>query len=147
MFRKILCPVDLSEFSDEILSYAKEVAKGFNSELIVLTVIPTLEYYVPYESFIIPDNILQMKENLQLEVEKDMERLIGSIDYPAKKMIRWGIPHNVILDIIREEEIELVVMGTHGRSGIEHLILGSVAEKIIRKSPCPVLIVRPKRKS
>jgi len=63
---------------------------------------------------------------------------------PTKKIIRTGVTFVEIIDYINEEGIDLVVMGTHGRSCIEHMLIGSVAEKVVRKSPCPVLTVRPK---
>lgn len=145
MIKRILCPVDFSEFTRETLNYAEEIAKRFSADLIVLHAIPNLNYYTPYESFIFPDSMLSVEKKIEEEAKKDMDNLIRDSEIPVKRLIKWGIPHMTILETIKEENIDLVVMATHGRGGIEHIIMGSVAEKVIRKSPCPVLIIRPKK--
>lgn len=147
MLKKILCPVDFSEFTDEVLSYAIEITKRFEAELHLLHVIPNLNYFTPYESFMTPENLVTIERNIEKEIEKDFEKIAKKIDIPFKKVIRTGITFVEIIDYIKQESISLVVMGTHGRSGIEHILIGSVAEKVVRKSPCPVLTVRPKGKT
>jgi universal stress protein A len=146
MFNKIVCPVDFSEFTDEIIEYCLSMAKKFDAELHLLHVIPNLNYFTPYESFLTPENLVAMERSIETEIEKDFEKTIKKIDIPVKKVIKTGVTFVEILDYIKAEKIDLVVMGTHGRSGFEHILLGSVAEKIIRRSPCPVLTVRPKAK-
>lgn len=147
MFKKILCPVDFSEYTEGIISYAVEIAKKFNSELHILHVIPNLTYFTPYESFMTPENLIVLEKNIEKEIEKDFENITKKIDFPFKKVIKSGIAFVEIINYIKEESISLVVMGTHGRSGIEHILIGSVAEKVVRKSPCPVLTIRPKGKT
>ncbi|MBP8625194.1 MAG: universal stress protein [Syntrophorhabdales bacterium] len=147
MIKKILCPVDFSEFTDEILVYATEIAKRFDAELYLLHVIPSLSYFTPYESFMTPENLVVLERSIEREVEKDFEKITKKIDIPFKKVVRTGVAFVEIIDYIKEESISLVVMGTHGRSGIEHILIGSVAEKVVRKSPCPVLTIRPKGKT
>ena len=66
------------------------------------------------------------------------------IDIPAKKVIRTGAAFVEIIDYARSESMDLIIIGTHGRTGLEHILIGSVAERVIRKAPCPVLTVRPK---
>jgi len=147
MFKKIVCPVDFSEFTDDILKYATNIAKKYDAELHLLHVIPNLNYFTPYESFLTPENLVLMEKNIEKEVEKDFEKIIQSIDISVKKIIKTGVIFVEIMDYIKEENIDLVIMGTHGRSGIEHILIGSVAEKIVRKSACPVLTIRPKGKA
>jgi universal stress protein A len=147
MFKKIVCPVDFSEFTDEIIVYGVNIATKFDAELHLLHVIPNLNYFTPYESFLTPENLVAMERNIEKEIEKDFQKTIKKIAMPVKKAIRTGITFVEILDYIKTEKVDLVVMGTHGRSGFEHILLGSVAEKIIRRSPCPVLTVRPKAKA
>jgi universal stress protein A len=147
MFKKIVCPVDFSEFTDGIIKYAVSLAAKYDAELHLFHVIPNLNYFTPYESFLTPENIVLIEKNIEKEVEKDFEKIIKGIDVPAKKIIKTGVVFIEIIDYIKEENIDLVVMGTHGRSGIEHILIGSVAEKILRKSPCPVLTIRPKEKA
>jgi universal stress protein A len=146
MFKKIVCPVDFSEFTDEIIEYAVSIAKEYDAELHLLHVIPNLNYFTPYESFLTPENLVAMERNIEKEIEKDFQKIIKKIPIPVTKVIRTGVTFVEIVDYIKTEKIDLVVMGTHGRSGFEHILLGSVAEKIIRRSPCPVLTVRPKAK-
>jgi len=147
MFTKILCPVDFSEFTDEILSYAVNIAKRFGSELFLIHVIPNLNYFTPYESFLTPENLVAIERNIEGEVGKDFDKITKKLDLPFKRVTKTGVPFVEIIDYIKDEQIDLVVMGTHGRSGIEHILIGSVAEKVVRKSPCPVLTVRPKDKT
>jgi len=147
MFKKILCPVDFSEYTENIVNYAVEIAKKFNSELHLLHIIPNLNYFTPYESFMTPENIIALERNIEKEIEKDFDKISKKIDIPFKKVIKSGVTFVEIINYIKEESISLVVMGTHGRSGIEHILIGSVAEKVVRKSPCPVLTIRPEGKT
>jgi nucleotide-binding universal stress UspA family protein len=147
MFKKIVCPVDFSEFTDDIIKYAVNLARKYDAELHLFHVIPNLNYFTPYESFLTPENLVLIEKNVEQEVEKDFKKIIKGIDIPVKKIIKTGIVFVEIIDYIKEENIDLVVLGTHGRSGIEHILIGSVAEKVVRKSPCPVLTIRPKSKA
>lgn len=147
MFKKVLCAVDFSEFTNQIVAYASEVAKRFDSELHLIHVIPNLNYFTPYESFLTPENLVAIERNIEGEVEKDFDKIIKKLDMPVKKAIKTGVTFVEIIDYIKTEGIDLVVIGTHGRSGIEHILIGSVAEKVVRKSPCPVLTIRPKGKA
>lgn len=147
MFKKIVCPVDFSEFTDEILTYAVTIAKLFESELHLIHVIPNLNYFTPYESFLTPENLVAIERNIEGEVEKDFDKITKKLDFPFTRIIKTGVTFVEIIDYIKDQGIDLVVMGTHGRSGIEHILIGSVAEKVVRKSPCPVLTVRPKDKT
>ena len=144
MFKKILCPVDFSEFTDEILGYALDIAKKYNAELHLLHIIPNLNYFTPYESFFTPENLVVVEKNMEAEVTKDFDELMKKIPIPAKKIIKNGTAFVEIINYVRNESIDLVVMGTHGRTGLEHILIGSVAERVVRKAPCPVLTVRPK---
>jgi len=146
MFKKIVCPIDFSEFTDEILEYAVNITKKFNAELYLLHIIPNLTYFTPYESFLTPENIVSIEHNIEIEIKKNFEKAVKKVDIPVKQVIKKGIIFIEIIDYIKEEGIDLVIMGTHGRSGGEHILIGSVAEKIVRKSPCPVLTIRPKGK-
>ena len=147
MFNKILCPVDFSEFTDEILVYAVNIANRFNSELHLIHVIPNLNYFTPYESFLTPENLVAIERNIEGEVGKDFDKITKKLNLPFKRIVKTGVTFVEIIDYIKQQEIDLVVMGTHGRSGIEHILIGSVAEKVVRKSPCPVLTVRPRGKA
>ena len=144
MFKKILYPVDFSDFAEEILEYAVAMATEFGAELHLLHVIPNLNYFTPYESFLTPENMVAIEQNIEAEVEKDFGKLTKDLKMPVTKATRTGVTFVEIIDYIKENGIDLVVMGTHGRSAIEHILIGSVAEKVVRKAPCPVLTIRPK---
>ena len=146
MFKKILCPVDFSKFTEEVITYAADIAKHYGAELHVLHVIPNLTYFTPYESFLTPENLIAVEKNIQDEVERDFGKILKRIDMETKKVVRTGVAFVEIIDYAKSEGIDLIVMGTHGRSGIEHILIGNVAEKVVRKSPCPVLTIRPKGK-
>ena len=146
MFTKILYPVDFSSYAEEILEYALAITNRFNSELHLIHVIPNLNYFTPYESFLTPENMASIESNIESEVDRDFDKLIKSVTVPVVKVIKSGVTFVEIIEYIKEAGIDLVVMGTHGRSGIEHILIGSVAEKVVRKAPCPVLTVRPKDK-
>jgi universal stress protein A len=144
MFKKILCPVDFSEYTPDILNYAAGLAKQFGAELHLLHVIPNLSYFSPYESFLTPDNLSAIERNIEAEVDDEYAKATKDLGLPVRKVTRKGVAFVEIIDYIKAEEIDLVVMGTHGRSGVEHILIGSVAEKVVRKAPCPVLTIRPR---
>ncbi len=146
MFKKILCPVDFSEFTEEIVRYADDIAKKYGAELHVLHVIPNLNYFTPYESFLTPENLVAIEKNIQSEVDRDFAKVLKHVDPDIKKVVRTGVAFVEIIDYVKSEGIDLIVMGTHGRSAIEHILIGNVAEKVVRKSPCPVMTIRPKGK-
>jgi nucleotide-binding universal stress UspA family protein len=89
---------------------------------------------------------MAIEKNIEEEVGKDFDKITKKHDFPFKRVIKTGIIFAEIIDYVKDQEIDLVIMGTHGRSGIEHILIGSVAEKVVRKSPCPVLTIRPKGK-
>ena len=146
MFKKILCPVDFSQFTQDVINYAVDLAKKYGAELHVLHVVPNMTYFTPYESFLTPENLVVIEKNIQDEVEKKFTRLLKHDDVPTKRAIRTGAPFVEIIDYAKTESIDLIVMGTHGHSGLEHILIGNVAEKVVRKSPCPVMTIRPKGK-
>jgi len=146
MFKKILCPVDFSQFTQEVINYAVDLAKKYGAELHVMHVVPNMTYFTPYESFLTPENLVAIERNIQDEVENDFAKLLKDQNVPTKKVIRTGVPFVEIIDYAKSESIDLIVMGTHGRGSIEHILIGNVAEKVVRKSPCPVMTIRPKGK-
>lgn len=147
MFEKILVPVDFSEYTDGIVLCASEIARRFGSSLHLLHVIPNMDYFTPYESFMAAENMVEVQKGIAGEVEKDLEGVAAKIkDLSVTKAIRTGVAFIEIIDYVKAEGIGLIVMGTHGRGGLEHILIGSVAEKVVRKSPCPVLTIRPTAK-
>ncbi len=146
MFKKILCPVDFSQFTQDVVNYALDLAKKYGAELHIMHVVPNMTYFTPYESFLTPENLVAIEKNIQDEVERNFTKLLKEDKVPTKRVIKTGVPFVEIIDYARSESIDLIVMGTHGHTGLEHILIGNVAEKVVRKSPCPVMTIRPKGK-
>ncbi|MDP3720272.1 MAG: universal stress protein [Acidobacteriota bacterium] len=137
--RRILCPVDLSEFSASVLAYATAFAKLFGSELTVLHVAATAGPPAGSPTLLpVPDARKSIADELHLLLAP-----LSSAGVTLRTQVAEG---NATAQIVRhaaEHEVDLVVLGTHGRSGFDRLTLGSVAEKVLRKTPCPVLTIPP----
>ncbi len=147
MFKKILVPIDFSEYTDDILAYAREIAQKFGSSIHLMHIIPNMDYFTPYESFIAAENMVTVQKGIEGEVAKDMEEVAGKLaGIATTSAVRTGVAFVEIIDYVRSEGIDLIIMGTHGRGGLEHILIGSVAEKVVRKAPCPVLTIRPAKK-
>jgi nucleotide-binding universal stress UspA family protein len=138
---KILVPTDFSPHSEVALKYGCEFAQKFGAELHLLYVIQDL-----ISDF---DGFYAMPGNYMAEIKAESERRIGSFLDPkwnqGKGVVRKtqaGTPFLEILRYAEEKKIDLIVMGTHGRGAIAHALMGSVAEKVVRKAACPVLTVR-----
>lgn len=143
-FQKILCPVDYSNCSMNALAYATELALKDSARLYLLYVKD--EHVSDYGGLkfgadfnYTTETVAEMEQRLRSSIPEEIRR---SID--VEILIRVGIPFEEILKAARDEKAELIVMGTHGRTGIAHMVIGSVAEKVIRNAPCPVLCIRNK---
>ena len=144
MFSKILVPVDFSAYTDEIVQHAMAIAQKFGSSLHLIHVVPSMDYFTPYESFMAVENVAAVQKAIEAEVEGQLDGAARKITGIAvTKAIRTGAASIEIIDYARSAQIDLIVMGTHGRGALEHILIGSVAEKVVRKSPCPVLTIRP----
>ena len=147
MFTRILVPIDFSEYTDDVLNYAKVIAGKFNASLHLIHVVPNMDYFTPYESFAAAENIVGIQKGVEEEVEKDLKKVQEQItDLPVTTVTRTGVAFVEIIDYVKSEGIDLIVMGTHGRGALEHMLLGSVTEKVVRKAPCPVLTIRTSKK-
>jgi nucleotide-binding universal stress UspA family protein len=142
---RILVPTDFSEHSERAAAYALELARRFDAvEVHCLHVsdipadlLATSAYYMtgPSEHFI---------DQVREESQKNLDAFIAKNlpDVPVKKAFVEGRPFVEIVRYARDNKIELMVIATHGRTGLKHALFGSVAEKVIRKAPCPVLVVK-----
>ena len=140
---RILCPIDFSEFSEKAYDYAQSLAWHYEATLFLQHVIDSLTPLYPYQAY--PDAYNEMCRNLRAGAERQLQEF-------AEKHARHGIlpqckvgdgvATDLILDFADAQAANLIVMGTHGLRGIDHLTLGSVTEKVLRKARCPVLAVR-----
>ena len=141
---RILVPTDLSKHSTNALNYAVAFAEKFGAELHLLHVVQDLSMLLP-DPVIAGPPVMPPVDQLTGAVRAALDRTIaehhlGHLTVQAH--VREGTPFYEIVRFAAEKDIDLIVMGTHGRSGLAHVLLGSVTEKVVRKAPCPVLTVR-----
>ena len=143
--KKILYPTDFSEQATRALGYAREMAEKFGAELHCLHVLDEMYY-----NWLMDDELglrIDYKEvdfhvKAEEQMEAFMERHFGAERDKVITQIVKGRPYMEIVRYAQEKEIDLIVMATHGHGALASMLLGSVAEKVIRKSPCAVLLVR-----
>lgn len=147
---RIMVPVDYSEHARVTLEYAASLAKGFGAALDVIHVWDRPNY--------VPDTLVvsqggqparTLADLIRDNAESEMRDFLAAAKLPegvkVTHYLESGEPTSTILEAIEEHKSDLVVMGTHGRTGVRHLLMGSVAEKLVRLSPVPVITVPPAR--
>jgi len=140
---RILVPTDFSATSDVALDYAVTVAKRFGASLHLLHVVDDPFVGGAFGSEMYITSVPAMRVHLVDEAASRLSHLLPQCRrVAARTEVRVGRPADVIREVAEEHGFDLIVMGTHGRTGMAHLLLGSVAEKIVREAPCPVLTVR-----
>ncbi|MDI6688732.1 MAG: universal stress protein [Desulfobacterales bacterium] len=143
-FNKILFPVDLSESSPKLVPYVTLMARKFGSEIHILFVARVFEYfsgiYVPHPSISkFEDEVVQ---GAKKRIEEFTEEYFS--DFPATnaKVVAGDISEEILKYTV-SNGIDLLIMGTHGRKGLEKVVFGSVAERVAKTSPVPVLLINP----
>lgn len=140
--KRILVPTDFSETSDAALNYAIDLALTFRARLFLV--------HVPGETGVNFEADFPMVQ-FENATRERLETLVSPRDMITLRpeyALRLGTPADEIVRYAGSREIDLIVMGTHGRSGVAHMVMGSVAEKVVRTAPCPVVTVRhPERAS
>src|SRR5919199_1249689 len=142
--RRILVPTDFSKHSANALTYAAAFAEKFGAELYLLYVAQDLAVFFPDAVSAAPPPVPPVEE-ITAAARESLQRLVREQGLERLRVHTeacQGTPFAEIIRFAREKEIDLIVMGTHGRSGLAHVLLGSVTEKVVRKAPCPVLTVR-----
>jgi nucleotide-binding universal stress UspA family protein len=142
-FRKILCPVDFSAGSRVALIAAAELARDGNASLVLAHVSETSSWQVMTGFQLVPEVIHQVadSEEAKLAEWKAHARELG-VKEVATRLLAGAAWDQIVTAARDDRSIDLIVMGTHGRSGLKHALVGSVAEKTVRHAPCPVLVVR-----
>jgi len=144
IFKKILFPVDFSEVSPKIAPWVLAMAKTFDAEIHLLFVARRLEYFSSV--YLEMGAISDFQDEVIKGAEAKMEEfaMLHFKEYPScKTRVVLGDASEDILDYIESEGIDLVIIGTHGRKGLERIIFGSVANKVVKRSPVPVLSINP----
>ena len=144
MYKKILVPLDGSELSKKALDPAEKLAKTFDAEIILFQVVPFMPIYGSPElvtPLIIDEKQKETAEKYLTNLAEEMRKR----GYKVTSMVRTGQQVAVeIIDFAKESGVDLIVMYTHGRSGISRWVLGSVALKILTRAETPILLLRPK---
>ncbi len=144
--RRILHPSDFSRASAAAFAKAVDMAKTNRAELVVVHV---LSPFVPFggEEYSSPKVYQELEARSRAQAQKDLNVLVAKAKKAgtrAKSLLTEGIPHEQILRAARSKRAELVVLGTHGRTGLARFFLGSVASRVVSMARCPVLTVRGK---
>jgi len=139
--KKILCPIDHSDCSKEALKYAVSFAMKDEAKLYLLHVIDIRSFDESLDTMTrqMPDDetMKQLKTKLFECVPEEIRN-----DMQVEALVVQGIPFAEIISIAKKNKVDMIVMGTHGRTGLAHIMIGSVSEKVVRKAHCPVLTVR-----
>jgi nucleotide-binding universal stress UspA family protein len=140
---KILVPIDFSNYSKNALRYAVNFAKKFNSKIYLVYVVEPVIYPSDFSmgQVTFPVSDIEMNERAKDELESLAKTEIGS-QFQVETVIKTGKPFVEINETASELDIDLIIIATHGHTGMEHLLFGSTAEKVVRKAPCPVLTLR-----
>jgi len=144
--KKILCPTDFSEGSEAAISPASELAKQFGAVIYLLHVIP-IQASLPAEPAS-SLNTLQANEIMHDEARKNLQDSAERLQHAgltARTIIAIGDAAGAIVETAEQQQVDLIVIPTYGRTGWRRLAFGSVTEKVVRLAPCPVLTVRGKR--
>ncbi len=143
--QRILFPSDFSELSLHALGYARSFAELHKAELHVIHVVDEASMYwmaMGPNSLPVGPSHEELIVIAQQELKRHVDQHLSGVGVPLVTEVTLGRPFMEIIRYAREKNIDLIVIGTHGRGGLKHVLLGSVAEKVVRKSPCPVLTIR-----
>ena len=141
--KSILFPTDFSEGSSQALQYAVDFTKKYGAKLHVVHVIYDIAkatgWYVPHVS------MDQMYKDIQEGAKKELDKFgveeLGGIKN-IERTVLTGVPHEEVMNFAKKNKVDLIIMGTHGRKGIDRVLFGSTAAQVVRFAPCPVLTVR-----
>lgn len=143
-FKRILVPIDFSEYSKNALQFSIHFARQFRAELVLIYVVESIIY--PADFSFGQVGFPNVEDELRRKGEDEIEKLIKKEikkSVKARRIIRTGKPFVEITKAANDEKVDLIIIASHGHTGVEHMLFGSTAEKVIRKAPCPVLVLRP----
>ncbi len=141
--KSILFPTDFSEGSSQALQYAVDMSQKYGAKLYLIHVIYDIAkasgWYVPHVS------VDQMYKDIVEGAKKELEKFgieeLSNLKNLERSVV-MGVPHEEIINFVKKNKIDLIIMGTHGRKGIDRILFGSTASQVVRFAPCPVLTVR-----
>jgi universal stress protein A len=141
--KKVLVPIDFSDYSKNSLRYSVSFVRCFKAELVLVYVVEPVIYPPDFSmgQIAVPAVDVDMDKRAAEELKKLAQTEIPA-DMKVKTIIRTGKPFVEIIETASEENADLIIIASHGHSGVEHILFGSTAEKVVRKAPCPVLSLR-----
>ncbi len=139
--QKIMVPLDFSPRGEEVLDFAIDLSRQYDAALAVVHVNELPPNLLP--SGALPPNLVEswLADVNALLGNAETRAVAAGVRHVETELLQ-GVPHVEIVRGAREDGVDLIVMGTHGRTGVKHALIGSVAERVVRKAPCPVLTVR-----
>jgi len=140
--QRFLVPLDFSEYANQALDYAINLASKLGARLTLLHVIQPLPLGGVDMGVTIPYTYIQDLEAEIMESMNDYLERVTAAGLEGEIAVVHGVPFHEIIEMAKTQQMDLIVMGTHGRTGFQHVLLGSVAEKVVRLAPCPVLVAR-----
>jgi len=141
--RRILTPTDFSECSRQVVTCAYELAQAVGAKLVLLHVVEDLPSYI---GFIPPGGAAMLLKDLERQACLDLAAMLPEAETARVEIARRvvvGSPADKIVRLAAAEQVDLIVIATHGRTGLSHLVMGSVAERVLRTAPCPVMTIGP----
>jgi nucleotide-binding universal stress UspA family protein len=142
-YKRILCPVDFSSFAKAALAEGAELAQSLGSQLCVLHAYQNPAYLLPMAGYVGPagDVVAQVRKQLGEELD-ELVTEYRARGLKIQTLVLEGVPYKTIVDYATEWGADLIAMGTHGRTGLSHMLAGSVTERVVRLARCSVLVAR-----
>jgi nucleotide-binding universal stress UspA family protein len=141
--KKVLVPIDFSDYSKNALKYAVNFSMQFNAEMILIYVIEPVIYPPDFSMGQIA--LPSVNTEWDIKAKEELNKLAKS-EIPSSikvtTVLKTGKPFVEIIETAAENDVDLIIIATHGHTGVEHILFGSTAEKVVRKAPCPVLTLR-----
>ena len=146
--KRILVPLDFSERGMEALGFARALGRQFGSTLILVHVIEPLVYPADlgYAPVITDEMVMEMEQEARARLDEQAARL-SRAGFAVEVCLRAGRPYLEVAEAARERNADLIVLTTHGYTGLRHVLLGSTAERVVRYAPCPVMVIRDRDRS
>ncbi len=143
-FKRVLAPTDFSEPSRVAMAYAFDMV-GEGGTVIVCHVVDDTPLTYGYVGVALPPP--ELGQRLSEEATRELAGFVPAQVPAGVKVVQkvlHGTPYAGIVNLAEEEKADVIVMGTHGRTGLKHMLIGSVTEKVVRKAPCPILVIHPR---
>jgi nucleotide-binding universal stress UspA family protein len=141
--KRILVPTDFSEGACHALRYGISFAREYKAEVLLLHVVESVA--APYASDLFPVPMAEVFQEISAIAKKELAALVAEVrshGIEAREHVVQGKPSTEIVRIAREDAVDMIIMGTHGRGVLDHALFGSTTERVVRKAPCPVLTCR-----